>query len=264
MVLNPYAAASRSGYINPTTLRYGYQGAKYIYRGGKWAAKRYRESKPAKKRDVKREIKKAKGPSSRVTTRSVVPRTAGELYSFQVGSDIKQGTDITDRIGQGVCIRGLHIRYDAFNTSATEHRWVRMMLLKVKDSDPISQEFFKGINNSRGEDFPTATDPSKIRRPVNRKRFIVLWQHRMLLAANSLAAPTNPTNDFGKHQKLGSHLVKFNEVQLTFESRDTTVEGPKDIRPRYEFVYWFEKPSVGSASSDVTIDIDFTTYFCHQ
>lgn len=242
----------------PQAFKLGKMAYKVARAGYRSYRKRKRVTAPTK-RYVKRAIRRSKGPAHRADSDDLAAKSSGALGWFQLGEDIGQGVGINQRLGQSICIRGFHVRWNITNESTAEHKWIRMYLLKIRDSDPVEQEFFKGIDEAAGEDFTNATDPDKVRRPLNRKRFLIMWQKRMKIPGDF-----GDAKSMGSFQRLGGKLFKMREKRLTFERATTSVEGPKDIRPRYVFAYHIERPYTGISDQDCKMDLKFTTYFCPE
>lgn len=237
--------------------RMAYRGARYAY---KRIPKRKRRVSKATKSYVKRQIKRARGYSNRQDSQIATGTLADStLEQWRIGQDIQQGTNVNQRISMSACIKGFHLRWDITNENVSEHVYFRIMMVKIKDTDPIEDEFFKGNNSNEGQNFGTVTaGPQKYLLPLNKKRFKIMWQKRIKLAER------NATNNYGRFQRVGSKLFKLRDKTFRFDQTGTNT-GVDDIYPRIAFLwYWEQLAGAQVPNSNVVVNMTATTYFCHQ
>jgi len=136
----------------------------------------------------------------------------------------------------------LHFRNFAGNSSAR----VRMAVVSPIDRNDVSvTEFFRGYADKRSQDFAATLDASEmLHSPINRDKFVVLWEKSILLGPNQDATGSAVT--FSRNQNNFREITAY--VPLNRQLRYVGTEAG-DCSDKVWLVYWYDNPGAeGSAT----------------
>jgi len=183
---------------------------------------------------------------------------ATSINQYQIGSQIVQGLQLNQRLGQTVRMQGLHINFELRNNSTSYIQWVRCLLVERKqggDWDP-GEDMFRGTISSQGTDYGVTPNLSHIEAPINSKKFKVIKDRKWKLLPENVAS-------MGRHLQLGSMYVPLRR-SLTYENQGippgTNEEATIDVTPNIFFL-WFVQNETNSGVLSVEIKFDFWEYF---
>lgn len=177
-----------------------------------------------------------------------------QCYVFSNLSNLAQGTDNEQRIGDRVIGTGLHLKYmiELPTTSATnQHYLVRMILINADESEYInpSDQF---IVNTAGDRISfTANDNMDVVRSLNRKKFKVLMDKNFSLsysqAGNGIPVRYGTKFFKFKHDRLfsldantSSSHNNLHLVVLCRSASGATVGAGEDIKLTVNARYYYK------------------------
>lgn len=191
-----------------------------------------------------------------VTTANVAQ---GTWNIYTIGQTIAKGTDRGDRIGDSIQLKGVKFRFELTNNGATITKCPTFRIMLLRNREPhISSTIncFKGEGTTQfqPEDFDTTGDYNQIWKPLNRRKFAVLFDKKIKLL--------NQVNESqGKWKKNFTVYVPM-KASLKYNP-EVDAGNFNYIKPEYLLVYFYEKvdSSVNVSPSNVDFDCKITEFF---
>lgn len=174
-------------------------------------------------------------------------------YIFDNLSNVAQGTDHEQRIGDRILGTGILLKYMFECTSANPFNYlVRMVLLSAKEGEftAITDNF---LNNTAGEPLaPTANDNMDVVRSLNRKEYKVLFDKNF-----SISSQTTTTGN-GVGIRYGTKFFKFKHTRLF--PRDANAYSDND-NIRLLIIVRDVGGSAVAAGNDIALTINSRYYY---
>lgn len=178
-----------------------------------------------------------------------------QLVEYRIGKNIGIGTDQGDRVKSQIKLLG--IRWDMWlkNNGTANNRGTILRMIIVHDKTPTRpnvENFFVSTNDGRVPvDWGTASDIRKTAWPINKDRFVVLAQKKMVIMPFSfMDASGKPVGSFHRNLRFYMKMnkkLKYNDGYLT---------DPNDLTPCLKVLYYFE--GLGEIDESVAIDYKLT------
>lgn len=153
----------------------------------------------------------------------------------------------SERIGNQITLRGIHIKGHLFNKTGNPAFMVRMMVINDKENNisiATGQELLVKANQNINYD--QGTESAYL--SVNKARYSVYLDKTYKLAA---------TNHNGENIRMFNHFIKFNKTIKYGGSGLGSQKGNQ-----LQFFVWVINPSGAVVTSEkVTLNSQFTTYF---
>lgn len=189
----------------------------------------------------------------------VDPGVLHELYPFNIGTGTETGGGQEKRDGQQIRVSGVRLEY-CFNgnrgTSNAVRSFVRLMCV-IDRNDKLNREaaglsFFsgggEGANASEAINFTDCVPHcTRTWRPLNSKRYIVLWQKRVALIPKFASDETIRTGKF--YIPMKNRLVTYGQIN-----------GVNFNTPNIKIFWFYEQPN-GTLDTKMKADIKMKTYF---
>jgi len=141
---------------------------------------------------------------------------------------------------------GFTLRLNFRNIASSGAARVRMAVISPIDRNDVSVvEFFRGYADKRSQDFAATLDASEmLHSPINRDKFVVLWEKSILLGP--LTDPSTNVITYSRNQNNFREITAY--VPLNRQLRYVGTEAG-DCSDKVWLVYWYDFPGAeGSAT----------------
>lgn len=225
-------------------------------RSGAKKFKTRRKKRVAKRRET-RYVPHGNGPPpfKRANALSQTTVAPGTLTSMHLGADIALGTGVSQRLGNSIVIRGVHVCVSMKNTgtAASDNFWVRFALVRQTNTYEPTKDFFRGYGASP-EDFGAAADRERICRPLNEMKFKTLWSKKCRVLSNSV-------NTLGQANQIFGHLVKMN--QRIHYHEDGGTHEVEEVTPNLRLMWWLEN-DLNAIGTTMDVNVRTQIYYLND
>lgn len=187
------------------------------------------------------------------------PGVLHELYPFNIGTGTETAGNQQKRDGQQIRCSGIRLEY-CFNADRGSSNAVRSfirMICVIDKNDKLNREaaglaFFSGAgegsNASEAINFTDCTPHcTRTWRPINSKRYIVLWQKRLSLI---------PKFASDEVVRTGKFYIPMKDRLITWGKINNVVYNTPNIK-----IFWFYEQPNGILDTKIKADIKMKTYF---
>jgi len=226
-------ASSLYRQASPAFRKYGPRAFRAARRIGR-AYRGYRGRKRARggaRLSLRKEIRR---PFKRYKVQDTSTLLPGTFTSFILGDGLDRGTDLNERTSQQIKIRGMHFQWRFNNGSTAEQFFFRFHVVRVMDTDTITNRVFKDAESAQGTDYSTGVaDNFRFLNPLNNKRFKTIYTKRFKIKKKN----SEDGSDFMLWSELAKRSITINM------NEDSTTNDQHQYKPLYVVMYWIENES---------------------